>query len=314
MTDTSAERAPRGSAEWATRTERSNYATLRLMTWISLRLGRPTGRAVLGLIAAYFLLFAPKARRASRDWLAHALGRKPSLGELFRHVYTFAATIHDRVYLVNERFDLFDIRVHGGELVKDAVARGAGVFLMGAHVGSFEVMPAIGRQQPGMRVAMVMYEDNARKINDTLAAINPAARQDIIALGKLDSMLQVKERLDDGSLVGILADRSPGDEPGQIVEFFGAPASFPVGPWRLAAMLKRPVILMVGLYRGGNRYDVHFEQIADFSAATRENRARLQHAAIEHYAARLAHYARQAPFNWFNFFDFWESARHRDAR
>ncbi|NMF88033.1 acyl-CoA synthetase [Aromatoleum petrolei] len=281
------------------------------MTWISLRLGRRAGRTVLVLISAYFLLFTPSARKASREWLAHALGRCPTTIERFRHIFSFASTIHDRIYLVNDRFDLFDIRVHGGELVRAAVDGGQGVFLMGAHVGSFEVMRAIARQQPGMRVAMVMYEENARKINDTLAAINPAARADIIPLGHLDSMLQLKERLDDGSLVGVLADRSLGDDPSRSVEFFGEPAEFPVGPWRIAAMLKRPVILMVGLYRGGNRYDVHFEQLADFSAATRENRARLIDAAVERYASRLAHYAGQAPYNWFNFFDFWRSARRR---
>lgn len=313
MNDASSAKPRRGTAEWATRPERSNYATLRLMTWISLRLGRRVGRAVLVLISAYFLLFAPAARRASREWLGHALGRRPTASERFRHVFSFASTIHDRIYLVNDRFDLFDIRVHGGELVRAAVAGGQGVFLMGAHLGSFEVMRAIARQQPGMRVAMVMYEENAHKINDTLAAINPAARADIIPLGHLDSMLHLKERLDDGSLVGVLADRSLRDDPSQPVEFFGEPADFPVGPWRIAAMLKRPVILMVGLYRGGNRYDVHFEALADFSGATRENRAHLIHAAVECYAARLAHYAAEAPYNWFNFFDFWHSARRRAA-
>ncbi|WP_246265726.1 acyl-CoA synthetase [Aromatoleum diolicum] len=315
MSETPAAKAPRtAGAEWATRPERSNQATLRLMTWISLRLGRPAGRVVLWLIAAYFLLFAPPARRASRDWLTRVLGRPPAWRELFRHFFTFAATIHDRVYLINERFDLFDLRVHGGELIQDCVARGEGVFLMGAHMGSFEVMRAVGRQQPGMRVAMVMYEDNARKINETLAAINPAALQDIIPLGRIDSMLKVKERLEDGSLVGMLGDRSLGQDAAQPVEFLGQPANFPLGPWRMAAMLKRPVILMVGLYRGGNRYDIHFEPLADFSGVSRENRGQVQREAVERYAARLAHYARQAPFNWFNFFDFWQGARQRDVR
>ena len=309
-----ADRTATTDVSWTQRPERSNRATLRLMTWISLRLGRPAGRVVLWLVAAYFLLFAPAARRASRGWLTQVLGRAPALRELFRHFFTFAATIHDRVYLINERFDLFDLRVHGGELIRDCVARGEGVFLMGAHMGSFEVMRALGRQQPGMRVAMVMYEDNARKINETLAAINPTAQQDIIPLGRLDSMLQVKERLEDGSLVGMLGDRGLGQDPAAAVDFLGRPANFPLGPWRMAAMLKRPVILMVGLYRGGNRYDIHFEALADFSTVSRENRAEVQREAIERYAARLAHYARLAPFNWFNFFDFWHSARHRDAR
>jgi len=51
-----------------------------------------------------------------------------------------------------------------------------------AH-GSFELVRAVGRQQPGLRVAMVMYEDNARLINAALAAISPAAVQDIIRWG-----------------------------------------------------------------------------------------------------------------------------------
>jgi predicted LPLAT superfamily acyltransferase len=294
------------AAAWVHRPERSNRFTLRLMTWISLHLGRRAGRLVLGLIAGYFLVFAPAARRASRDYLARALGQAPRTGEIFRHFFSFAATIHDRVYLLNERFDLFDIRVHGAALVADVVARGEGVFLMGAHMGSFEVIRAVGRQQPGLRVAMVMYEENARKINAALAAINPAATQDIIPLGQLDSMLQVKERLEDGTIVGMLGDRSLGGDAAVAVDFFGAPANFPAGPWRMAAMLRRPVLLMVGLYRGGNRYDIHFEPLADFSGVARGERDAAQREALVRYAARLAHYAREAPYNWFNFFDFWQ--------
>ncbi|QTQ33383.1 acyl-CoA synthetase [Aromatoleum bremense] len=305
--------SPAADTAWARRPERSNHAALRLMTWISLRLGRRAGRLVLWFIAGYFLLFAPAARRASRAYLARVLERAPRPAELFRHFLSFAATIHDRIYLLNERFDLFDIRVHGVELIRDIVAGGDGVFLIGAHMGSFEVIRAVGRQQPGIRVAMVMYEDNAQKINRTLAAINPAAQQDIIPLGRLDSMLQVRERLDDGTLVGMLADRSVGPDAAERVDFLGEPASFPAGPWRIAAMLKRPVILMVGLYRGGNRYDIHFEPLADFTAVTRETRGAAQRDAIVRYAARLEHYARLAPFNWFNFFDFWQPARGRDA-
>jgi len=27
---------------------------------------------------------------------------------------------------------------------------------------------------------------------------------------------------------------------------------------------------------------------------------------MQHYADRLTHYCRLAPYNWFNFFDFWQ--------
>ncbi|CAL8478139.1 acyl-CoA synthetase [Caballeronia sp. S22] len=300
---------PRNRDDWAERQERSNLALLRFMTWVSLRFGRRIGRVLLRIIAAYFVVFAPRARRASRAYLNRALGRHADWRDGYRHVFSFASTIHDRIYLLNERFDLFDIRTHGVEDVEAALADGHGAFLMGAHLGSFEVVRAIGRAQPHIRIAITMYEENARKINAILAAVNPAAHHDVIGLGKVDAMLKVRERLDAGTLVGILADRTlrqAGDALKER-EFLGAPAAFPLGPLHMAAVLRRPVVFMTGLYLGGNRYDIHFETLADFSKTGRGERAAAVDAALTRYVALLEKYCRAAPYNWFNYFDFWQA-------
>jgi predicted LPLAT superfamily acyltransferase len=292
-------------AEWTARPERSNRAMLRLMSWISLRLGRAPARFVLAGISLYFLLFAPVARAASRAYLRRALDREPRFADLFRHFHSFASTIHDRIFLLNARFDLFRLEVHGEDVIREVLAAGRGAFLMGAHMGSFEVARAIGRQQPGLRVAMVMYEENARKLNAALAAINPAAVQEIIPLGQVDSMLRVQASLDEGMVLGVLGDRTLGGDPTLRVPFLGADAEFPLGPMRLAAMLKRPVLFMSGLYLGGNRYAIHFERLADFSTLDRPGRSAAIEAAVTAYAACLERHCRAAPYNWFNFFDFW---------
>jgi len=297
-------------AEWAVRPERSNRAMLRLMTWISLRLGRAPARLILAGTSLYFVLFAPAAKAASRAYLRRALGREPRFADLVRHFHSFASTIHDRVFLLNARFDLFRVEVHGEDVIKDVLAAGRGAFLMGAHMGSFEVARAIGRRQPGLRVAMVMYEENARKLNAALAAINPAAAQEIIPLGQIDSMLRVQACLDEGMVLGVLGDRTLGGDPTLRVPFLGADAEFPVGPMRLAAMLKRPVLFMSGLYLGGNRYAIHFERLADFSDVDRSGREAAIQSAVADYAACLERHCRAAPYNWFNFFDFW---RTKDA-
>lgn len=281
---------------------------LRVMTWISLRLGRRAGRVVLHLIAGYFLLFAPASRRASGNYLRRALGRPPRWRDLYRHFFTFAATIHDRVYLVNHRFELFDFEVHGEAALRRLLAGGKGLFLMGAHLGSFEVIRALGRKDTDLRVAMVMHQDNAQKINAMLAAINPEAVQDIIALGQIDSMLKVRERLDEGGVVGMLADRTPGNDTLVPVQLLGSHANLPSGPFRMAALLRRPVVFMTGLYLGGNRYAIHFDPLADFSAVARGGRDAALEQAITRYAALLDRYCREAPYNWFNFFDFWQPA------
>jgi predicted LPLAT superfamily acyltransferase len=297
--------------DWADRQERSNLALLRFMTWISLSFGRRAGRVLLRVITAYFVLFSPSARRASRSYLNRALGRHAGWRDGYRHVFAFASTIHDRIYLLNERFDLFDIRIHGVEHVEAALSDGQGAFLMGAHLGSFEVVRAIGRAQPHIRIAITMYEENARKINAILAAVNPSAQHDVIGLGKVDAMLKVRERLESGSLVGMLADRTLRQAGDTLKErdFLGAPAAFPLGPLHMAAVLKRPVIFMTGLYRGGNRYDIHFEPLADFASIERRERPAAVDAALTRYVSLLEHYCRIAPYNWFNYFDFWQGNR-----
>jgi predicted LPLAT superfamily acyltransferase len=296
------------AASWKDAPERSNMPMLRIMSWISLRLGRPAGRVVLHLIALYFLLFAPASHRASRSYLNRALGRPAKWMDSYRHFFCFAATIHDRIYLINKRFDLFDIEICGEETIRTLLAADQGLFLMGAHMGSFEVIRAIGRKVPNLRVAMAMHEDNAQKINAMLAAINPQAGQDIIGLGHIDSMLQVRERLDDGTVVGMLADRTLGEDKMTQINLLGAAADFPNGPFRMAALLHRPVLFMAGLYLGGNRYQIHFEALADFSQIPTGQRAAAIQTAITRYAALLDQHCRATPYNWFNFFDFWQSA------
>jgi predicted LPLAT superfamily acyltransferase len=292
-------------AEWARRPERGSPFWLRLMRRLALALGRAPTRLLLYPATLYFLLADKDAGAASRDYLQRIFGRPASLAERWRHLFCFASTVHDRLFLLNDRAALFDIEIDGRELIDEAVARGDGVFLLGAHLGSFEVLRAAGRWNSGLRVAMVMYPDNARQINAMLAAINPALAADVLPLGQIDSMLQVEARLAEGCLVGLLGDRSPGKEAKASRDFLGAPAGFPLGPLRLAALMHRPVLFMSALYLGGNRYRLHFSRLADFSTPAHGERGAALQAALSDYVARLESQCRAAPYNWFNFYDFW---------
>jgi predicted LPLAT superfamily acyltransferase len=285
--------------DWATRRERGFVPLIRLMAWIALRIGRPAGQVLLLPVCAYFFLFSPRSRTAGLVYLERALGHTPTAADRWRHYRCFATCVLDRVLLLNDRLDLFDITVRGEEIVMADCDKGGGCFLFGAHLGSFEVVRAVGRLTAKVKLSLVMYQDNARKTNAVLNAINPALAIEIIGLGKPGSMLAVKDRLDNGHVVGILADRSLDSERCERLPFLGASARFPVGPFRIAALLGRPIVLMVGTYRGGRRYEIVFETISDGSTATTIQET------MRRYVARLEHHCRQAPYNWFNFYDFW---------
>jgi predicted LPLAT superfamily acyltransferase len=300
---------PRASAaQWATEPERGSATLLRVMMFVSLHLGRPLARCILYVIAAYFFTFAPTARRHARVYLRRALAREPTAGDLFRQVFAFATTILDRFYLIRERFGLFSVSMEGEELMRDTIARGRGAFLLGAHLGSFEMISALGRRQPGLRVAIAMYTHNASRVASLFGRGNPESAPEIIPLGHVEAMLRIRDCLEQGLLVGMLADRTMRDAPAQLVSFLGRPALFPSGPMRAAAALRRPVIFMTGLYRGGNRYHVVFRQFADFSKPAPGGREAAVREAIERYVALLEQYSRSDPYNWFNFYDFWHGA------
>lgn len=294
---------------WAEEGERGNRFALQVIAWIALHLGRRLSRAVLVPVVAYFFLSSPKARRASATFLSRIPGHGHGARAVFRHLYTFAAVTLDRVYFLNGRLDLFDVKIEDDQnQALGTATRGIGMFLMGAHMGSFESVRSIARQHPDLRMVLLMYEDNARNIKQLLSAINPQAEQDIIALGRPSAMLQVRDQLKDGALIGVLADRSLESAGNVEVNFLGSNAQFPLGPFRLAAMLKHPVFFMVGIYEGGNRYTIHLEPVMDFSSVGPAERERASRAALVRYVQLIEQYCLKAPTNWFNFFDFWQDA------
>jgi predicted LPLAT superfamily acyltransferase len=181
------------------------------------------------------------------------------------------------------------------------------MLMLGAHLGSFEALRAVGHENhPDTPLALLMYEENAQKLGQLMAAINPAVTQEIIALGKFDSMLQVQSRIAQGAIIGMLADRTFQNDETSWLPFLGQPAPFPLGPFRLASLLRRPLLLMLGAYQGGNHYEIHFELLFDFSQ-TGLGRQDAIDAALAQYVSRLEHYCKAYPYNWFNFYDFWKS-------
>jgi predicted LPLAT superfamily acyltransferase len=281
-------------------------AVLRTAVWLARRLGRRFSRMLLMPVCLGFMVCRSDARSASIGYLARVLGRQPRTSDVFRHFFTFGTTVLDRIYLLNDEADRFDITIHGEEVVTAILAQGRGCLLLGAHHGSFEVLRLVGRSQPGLRVSLAMFEATGRKIGAALNAINPHLAPLIIGLGTPGAMIEIKDCLEQGGFVGMLADRTlAGDTPIK-VDFLGGSAAFPIGPARLAGLLQPPVVLMVGLFRGGNRYEIHFEQLAEPLCGRQDpdETTRL----IARYVARLEHYCREAPYNWFNFFDFWGAA------
>ena len=272
-----------------------------------LAVGHGFGRLLLYPTCAYFLASSRRARAASREYLSRVLGRPARLADIARHYLTFARTLQDRVYFLAGRTGEFSIEQHGAEIVERALAKGRGCVLLGSHLGSFEVLRVVGAVERKLPVNVLLYPDNAANAEAIAGELSPELRTRVIPLGRPETLLRVRECLERGEIVGMLGDRSLKSDKTLRCDFLGAPASFPQGPLLLAAILKAPVVLFFGLYLGGRRYALHFERFADELDASRAEREAKLKPWIERYAKRLEHYCRLAPYNWFNFYDFWRA-------
>lgn len=291
---------------WLATRERGSVAMMRLLLALCAVVGRRGLHLVLRPIALYYALFDQATRAASREYLRRVL---PAVRfrDVYRHVLRFAQCASDRFFLLSGRTRGLSFEQHGNEHLRALARDRRGAMLIGAHLGSFEAMRASAVDEHFEVVAM-MYLENARKITALLREVAPDFASGLIEItpGSTEHLRQAREAIRAGKSVAVLADRVGLSNKNTTVDFLGSPALFATGPFLLAAVLRCPVFLTVGLYDGDRGYQLHCEPFlsVDELPAGRpsDEWARLQ---VERYARRLEHFCRLSPYNWFNFYDFW---------
>jgi predicted LPLAT superfamily acyltransferase len=295
---------------WQSRPEGGGRFAIWLIRSIALYGGRRLGRLCLFPITLYFYLRREPERLASRQYLQRVFGRPPRPWHVFRHVHFFAATIMDRVFLLAHGEKSFQIETQGLELLDQYIEQGRGVLLFGSHQGSFEALRAIGARRPALPLRVVLDKQKTPALTALLEELAPGIGAGVIdaAQDGTSIALAMAEACQSGAMVAMLADRGRGHEVLRRAELLGSPAPFPISPWLLAHTLRVPVVLCFGLYLGGNRYRLIFEPFADRVQIPRHERGPALDALLARYAQRLEHYIHVAPYNWFNFYDFWQDA------
>jgi predicted LPLAT superfamily acyltransferase len=300
--------------DWRSYKERSTPSMVRLIVRLATTLRRPLVRPLLYPIVAYFLLTSPTPRAASRDYLRRVLGRAPGWRDLWLHFFAFASCTLDRIFLLSKRHQSIEVDVDRPEEVRAAVARQTGCLLFVAHFGSSESLRLIAVDRRGLPLSILLDRKHGRMLTELLEELNPELASSIIDASERGPqlVLTLKEAVQSGKMLGIMVDRALATDRSVTVDFLGSRARVPVGPWQMAHALQVPIILGFGVYHGGNRYTAHFELFAETLRLPRENREAAIASAAQRYANRLEHYARSAPYNWFNFYDYWQPEQKAD--
>jgi len=294
-------------AGWRDMRERGSVFGIKAVIVVATMLGRSGGRMLVAGIAAYYTLFSHRANWATRDFRAH-LGLDTSKRDVYRQVRRFAQCALDAFFFIRGKTDFFRVKRNGHQHLAKLRDTGTGAILLGAHLGSFHAM----REQSGreaLPLYPVVFTKHARRFNQVLEELDPGSKVRLIEIdsdaGRMGFMLAIREKLEEGGLVAILGDRVQPGAKAVKVDFLGEEAWLPAGPYVLAATLKAPVYFVAGLYRGKQHYELFCIPFADKVELPRGNRMEAIQAYAQQYADILAGFCKEAPDNWFNFYDFW---------
>ncbi|MCW8900882.1 MAG: lipid A biosynthesis acyltransferase [Gammaproteobacteria bacterium] len=300
------------SQDWSVKKERSNPATLKLICWIALHTSRFFARFFLYPITFYFYLTSAQVRTASEHYLKRINGLTGNSWQVAKHIFYFSATILDRVYFLTDQFHRFDIKIHGIEHIETQQASGQGCILLGAHLGSFDLLRSLAIQNK-MPFKILMYQDHNAMITQVFNSLNPELENSVINLANENAMLEMNECLNVGIMVGMLGDRYVKNDKRITCQLLGDDVEFPAGPLTLATITKAPVFFFCGVYCGKNKYEIYIEKIADGQKLARGERENYVKDTTQKYVSRIEYYLKKYPYNWFNFYDFWQDESNKNT-
>lgn len=290
---------------WQNKSERGSACLMLSLRWVALHLHRSITRLILYPTCLYYYFFTPSTRPILKSYWSRVLNRRATFRDFLKHYFYFASTILDRLFFISKRYDLFSLTVNGKENVLQYIDNKTGCIMLGSHLGSFESLRCLARDNVHAPIRVVMDSSISETMSHLIMELDPKIKETIIDSAEPASIFSIHETLQQGGIIGMLGDRVIDTKNTVSCNFLGKTTQFPTGPLLLASITQVPVNLFFGIYCGGNRYTIIFERFADKIELQRDTRQEDLLAWVEKYVARLEYYVKKYPYNWFNFYDFW---------
>ncbi|MGB1199945.1 MAG: acyltransferase [Cognaticolwellia aestuarii] len=302
---------------WSKIEERGSVLGMKCLFFIYRLLGRYVLWVFLFPVVLYFYLTGTKARKASKVFLTKVLqlnsGNKnvtATSWQGLKHFCQFADSAFDKLDAWLGKITAEQVIYNDANVMKNIAVQGKGAIFIGSHLGNLEVCRALSYGRYATKINVLVFTENAVKFNRLLNKTNPNVMVNLIQVTSINPAMAInlKEKVDAGEIIVIVGDRTSVTVEGRVIyqPFLETSAPFAQGPFILAALLNCPVYWLFCL-KEKQHFKVIFEHVSDGIELPRKQRQAVLSQLVADYATRLGYYAQQYPYQWFNFFDFWQS-------
>lgn len=251
-------------------------------------------------VVSYYILFSGKERRSLIHFYTKGFGytNRQALRMSAKTFYRFAQVLIDRVALKTWRKKQFSHSFQNEEALKTIYSNGKGGFFISAHLGNWENAGHLIGERITQDINVLMLDAEVEKIKHYLEKETESSKFKLIPLKEdMSHLITIHQALKRNELIALHADRVMEGGKTFLLPFLNGKAHFPAGPFIMAHKFKVPVTFVFAIKKGGFHYALSATDPI-WNADSPEHLASL-------YVKRLEEMVREAPDQWFNFYEYY---------
>lgn len=264
---------------------------------------------IVAITVPFYMLFNRKGYRAMRDYFKHrgSSGWR-TIWHIYRNHYVFGQIVIDRfaVY-AGVKFSFIE---DGHELITSHSEQDEGFIMLSSHVGNYE-LTGCTFDASKKRMNALVYAGESEAIMKSRRQIMEKHNIGLILVGDgMSHVFQMNAAIDKGEVVSMHADRLFGSMKHISCRFMGEDANFPIGPFAFAAQKNVPVYAMFCMKESAKVYHLYVRPIEYEGDGNVRKR---MHGLAKRYVEVLEEIVNRYPYQWFNYFDFWQHSFSKES-
>jgi len=299
-----------GQEKWTSRSVGSKYQHSFFYLMIKIG-GRRLAYLILYFVAAYYVLFVPSVKKKTDPYLSK---RFPSAGRLwrcchrYRMVLQLGKTLIDRAVVGILGPEAITAGFHTDDDIKKLQNLDSGFILMVSHVGCWQVaMSALNLLEKPVNLLMHLDQGDVDKHYYEHRQGSRRPFNIIDPQGFLGGGIEMLTALKNDEILCVMGDRVFGNDTTSVaVDFLGKKAPFPASAYKMASLAQKPVVFFYSYKTGPASYEIKIADILRIPPKTGRSRNGFI-PYVEAFSASLEAFVEEHPFQFFNFYDMWES-------
>lgn len=294
-------------ANWEGKT-RGGLLGYRIFVFFIKTLGIRFAYMFLHFVAPYFIFFSRKAYKAQFFYYRH-IHKYSALKAFFSAYLNFCLlgkTLVDKIAILSGMRNKYTFDFEGEHYLRQMVSEGTGGLLINGHVGNWDIAGQL-LERLDTTIHILMFDAEHQQISDYLKGVMTEKNVSIIVIKEDGSHLnEIRNAFSNKEIIAMGGDRHMDGNKVYKVNFMGKEATFPAGPFSIAAKFKVPITFAFAMKETSRHY--HFYATPPImtgsfkTIAEREIRIR---GLVETFASELEKKLRLHPLQWFNYYQFW---------